>query len=70
MANETKLEWNVYDYNYCNRELRIFNVFHHGSFTPAVKNSLKWISAKRSLPNCSDDRYSITIGQKPSGSAL
>lgn len=41
MANETKLEWNVYDYNYCNRELRIFNVFHHGSFTPAVKKLLK-----------------------------
>lgn len=41
MANETKLEWNVYDYNYCDRELRIFNVFHHGSFTPAVKKLLK-----------------------------
>lgn len=40
MANEISLVWNVYDYNY-NRDLRIFNVFHHGSFISAVDKLLK-----------------------------
>ena len=40
MANEINLVWNVYDYNY-NRDLRIFNVFRHGSFMIAVEKLLK-----------------------------
>lgn len=40
MANDIELVWNVYDYNY-NRDLRIFNVFRHGSFMTAVEKLLK-----------------------------
>lgn len=39
--NELKLVWNVYDYSFCDRELRIFNVFNHGSFMPNVEKILK-----------------------------
>ena len=35
------MKWNVYKYNFNNKEIEIFNIFDHISFTNSVKGILK-----------------------------
>ena len=41
MKDAPKLTWNVYEFDFSNRELRVFNVFDHYSFSYYVERLLK-----------------------------
>ena len=41
MKNAQILTWNVYEFNYSTRELKVFNVFEHTSFYCNIRKLLK-----------------------------
>lgn len=41
MKNAQILTWNVYEFNYSTRELKVFNVFEHNSFYCNIRKLLK-----------------------------